>query len=119
MVLGAELSEALRRLGFIFGALIWDRPFLAPLYTFAAVLKPGACVQLPLFLYVILKWLRDRLAGRRHHVCTSRKTMGTLFRVDAKAEGQFVSIAGGRPERLCRRAVQGKRIVGVLAGRAV
>ena len=97
MVLGSELTEALGRLGFVFGALLWDRPFLAPLYAFASVLKPGACVTLPVFVFTILSWLRDRLRKRRHHTCTARPSAGSLFRVDAKAEGAAIMVAGWRP----------------------
>ena len=97
MVLGSELTEALGRLGFVFGALLWDRPFLAPLYAFAALLKPGACVPLPVFVFTILSWLRDRLKKRRHHPCTARPPAGSLFRVDAKAEGAAITVAGWRP----------------------
>ena len=61
LVLGAELAEGIGRLGFEYSAIAGDRPFLAPWHAFSAVLKPGSCVTLPLFLHGVRSWLHERL----------------------------------------------------------
>ena len=97
-VLVREMREALGRMSFVYGALEWDRPFLAPLFSFAALHPPGSCVQLPLFVIVVISWLRDRIRERRMQPCAiKRSKLGSIMRVDAKAEGNMVAIGGWRP----------------------
>ena len=43
-----ELREALGRMVFVYGALSFDRPFLAPLFTFLSVHPAGVRRRLPL-----------------------------------------------------------------------
>jgi hypothetical protein len=93
MVPGAELGECLGRLGFVHGALLRGKPFLAHLHAFNAVLKPGSCVQLPLFVRMVWTWLRERIQKRRHHPVRRTTTfLGSLFRGDAKAAGKMVRL---------------------------
>jgi hypothetical protein len=97
-VLMRELREALGRTAFVYGALIWDKPFLGPLYTFLALWSPGACVELPLFVRMIITWLLRKIRERRAHPCAQRRThAGAVMRVDAKAEGDEVAIGGWLP----------------------
>ena len=95
-----ELREALGRLSFVYGALTWDKPFLGPLYTYLAVWGPGACVEIPLYVRMILEWLRRKIRERRSHPCSiARSPRGSIMRVDAKAEGRDVRIGGWIPAR--------------------
>ena len=97
-VLIRELREALGRMVFVYGALTYDKPFLAPLFAFMSLSRPGACVPLPLFVRMIIGWLRERLRRRRSHPCTAQRTaLGLVMRVDAKAEGMEVGIGGWLP----------------------
>ena len=58
----------------------------------------GVTKRLPLYVLVVLSWLRDRLKERRSHQVKSRKTLGgSLLRVDAKAEGLSVAVGGWCP----------------------
>ena len=93
-----ELREALGRMVFVYGALSYDRPFLSPLFAFLATRQPSACVELPLYVSMVVAWLRDRLRARRtQSVKVSRKHVGSVMRVDAKAEGHSVAIGGWCP----------------------
>jgi hypothetical protein len=97
-VLIREMREALGRMSFVYGALEWDRPFLAPLFSFTALHAPGSCVPLPLFVVTVISWLRDRIRERRMQPCAiKRSKLGAIMRVDAKAEGNMVAIGGWRP----------------------
>jgi hypothetical protein len=98
LVLVREMREALGRMVFVYGALEWDQPFLAPLFAFVATHAPGACLRPPVFVFTILKWLRQRLRERRSYPCAVlRVDKGVMMRVDAKAEGNLVVVGGWRP----------------------
>ena len=47
-----ELREVLGRIQFVYGALVYDRHFLAPLYTFLALHPPGVVKRLPLYALI-------------------------------------------------------------------
>ena len=97
-VLMRELREALGRMVFVYGALKADKPFLAPLFAFLGTRPAGSCVELPLFVRMILEWLRSRLKIRRSQVVPiAPANNGAIFRVDAKAEGMAVAIGGWAP----------------------
>jgi hypothetical protein len=50
------------------------------------------------FVFTILKWLRQRLRERRSYPCAVlRVDKGVMMRVDAKAEGNLVVVGGWRP----------------------
>ena len=42
-----ELREVLGEMGFVYGALVADKPFLAPLFVFLGTRPPGSCTELP------------------------------------------------------------------------
>ena len=91
----AELREALGRLVFVYGALQWDKPFLAPLFTFLKLHKPGRERRLPLYAKIVLTWLMERLKERRAHPLQTRRTIErAILRVDAKAEGLTIAVGG-------------------------
>ena len=64
-----EMQEAVGRLVFVCGALSWDRPFLAPLFTLIHIGDLHASTPLPLFVKSILFWLRSRIRQRRSFPC--------------------------------------------------
>ncbi len=94
-----EFASALGRLTFVAGALEYDRPFLAPLHTFAAASPRRGIRVLPVFVRVIAKFLADRLRRRRHYPSTQRRSPVEPFRVDARADGELIGVGGWRPAR--------------------
>ena len=96
----SELSQTVGGMQFAYGALVWDKPFLAPLYTLVSLFPMDAVVELPGFAKAAMHWLRSRLEVRRKVPC-GRLVLQTeaLFRVDAKAEGSDVAIGGWMPFR--------------------
>ena len=109
-----KLFEAgLGRLGFVCGAVVFDRPFLAPLHTWAA-LKGGGCYrECPIFVKFILSFLAGRLRARRTIHCSRGRPRGgqavERFRSDAKAEGDEIVIGGWEMRRACGEVVDTKR----------
>lgn len=68
------------------------------MYAFVHLHSPGAFVEVPMFVLMVLSWLRDRLRERRSRSCLLKSLpMGEAIRVDAKAEGDTISIGGWRP----------------------
>ena len=89
-------EAGLGRLGFVCGAVVFDRPFLAPLHTWAAT-KGGGCYRaFPTFVRFILAYLARRLRARRTVHCSRGRPRGGVamerFRSDAKAEGDCIVI---------------------------
>ena len=99
VVLG-DLMDCLGRMVFVYGALSYDLPFLAPLYAFGNSKASTSTNRLPVFVAVILRWLLSRLEVRRHMPCAvNEEFLGERIRVDAKAEGEDVAIGGWLPTR--------------------
>ena len=97
-VLVRDMRDALGRMAFVYGALAADRPFLGPLYAYVAVTNLSAVHQPPLFVMLIIKWLRKRLRERRSANCSQRTGQHReCFRIDAKAEGREVRVGGWEP----------------------
>ena len=95
-----ELRQALGRMVYVYGALEWDRPFMAPLFTLLATRPPGSTALLPAFVRAAMLWLRERLRERRVQPCRRQITRSEgSFRVDAKADSQGVAIGGWAPAR--------------------
>ena len=81
-------------------ALAYEKPFLAPLYAYAAIWRTAAVVPAPLFILMILRWIAERVGLRRLNLCGQRSAGdGAAFRGDAKAEGMVVVVAGWAPAR--------------------
>ena len=94
-----EFSEGLGRLGFAVSALVHEKPFLAPLYSFQALHADRARVPVPLFVRMILEWIALRVARRKTVPCAERRSPCCVaFRVDAKAEGMQVAVGGWAPK---------------------
>jgi len=99
VVLG-EFSEALGRLGFASQVLTWCKPFLAPLFSWAAVARrrpsSGERLRLPLLVRLSLVYLEEQLTKGERMVSSSLppEPLGEIFRTDAKCEDGKVVLAG-------------------------
>jgi len=95
-----EFTAGLGRAAYSCGALEYDRPFLAPLYTFASLHPLDSQQPLPTYVLSVLKFLRDRLLVRRLYPCAQPVVaLEEAIRVDAKAEGETATIGGWLPRR--------------------
>ena len=93
-----DFRGGLGRAGFVVAALELERPFLAPLYAFAAIGAPTALRPIPVYILLVMQHLVRRLKVSRHYGCAVPRTKrATPFRVDAKAEGQEVRVGGWHP----------------------
>jgi len=100
IVIIRDFLAGLGRAAFACGALEYDRPFLAPLYTFGSLRRPETRQPLPTYVLVVAKFLRDRLRTRRLHRCAvKRPSWDEAIRIDAKAEGSTATLGGWRPTR--------------------
>ena len=92
----ADFKAVVGRLGFALGALDYLKPFVSPLYSWAASVDHLGRVSLPWSVSFILEFVAEELeAGRRTAKVRPRTlSLGPLFRADAKAEGQEVVIGG-------------------------
>jgi hypothetical protein len=99
----ADFDSGLCRLSFVCGALVYDKPFLAPLFSLAAMVRKrtGGKVYttcLPPYIKFILSHLGERISRRREvHCARGRPRNGRVierFRTDAKAEGDLVTVGG-------------------------
>ena len=85
--------------GFVCGALDYDRPFLAPLYAFAARHAPNSVKPLPLCALVTVEYLRRKISQRRHCECgLSRASWSQAWRVDARADEEGAGVGGWWPQ---------------------
>jgi len=95
-----EFVAGLGRAAYSCGALEYDRPFLAPLYTFASLHPLDSLQPLPTYVLSVVKYLRDRLLVRRMYPCAQPvEPLAEAIRVDAKAEGETATIGGWLPQR--------------------
>ena len=92
----ADFGAVLGRLCFVMGPLEVLRPFVAPLFAWAAKMGRKGRAQLPWSVCFLLTFLADEIAGegRVDKVSKTGKDIGVAFRADAKAEGQKVRIGG-------------------------
>jgi hypothetical protein len=95
-----EMREGLGRLAFVAGALEYERPFLAPLYTFLGVHSGNPLRALPVYVLLALEFIASRVERRRHYPSAVRRSCVPLGpRVDARAEGSSIGIGGWLPTR--------------------
>jgi hypothetical protein len=98
-----DFVAGLGRAAYACGALEFDRPFLAPMYTFASLHGLDTHQALPLYVLLVVKFLHDRLKVRRMYKCSQAIVkMTEAIRVDAKAEGETATIGGWLPTRNAR-----------------
>ena len=98
----ADFDSGLGRLSFVCGAVLFDRPFLAPLYSWAATTRrhhggKANPKTLPPYVLFILWHLGERLTRRTIRCLRGRPRPSKVverFRTDAKAEGDEVTIGG-------------------------
>jgi hypothetical protein len=94
-VTGRDLKSALGRFSFVAGALQHVRPFLGPIFAWAAVLSPGTFAKFPDAVAVLLDFIQGEVvkeAMTRPRRLESRPA--EKFRVDAKAEADLIVIGG-------------------------
>jgi len=95
-----DFVAGLGRAAYACGALEYDRPFLAPLYTFASLHPLDSYQPLPTYVLTVVKFLQDRLLVRRMYPCAQPVVpLAEAIRVDAKAEGETATIGGWLPCR--------------------
>ena len=95
-----EFKAAVGRLSFVAGALEWEKPFLAPLYAFAALHPRGGLHRSPAYVRLVASFLAERVARRRAYPSVVARGQNLEpFRVDAKAEGSIIGIGGWLPLR--------------------
>ena len=105
----SRFVEVLGRWGFATNALETLKPFLGPMYGWAASVPEGSYLQLPVFIRLLFMYLVRRLeaGGVERPPLHMEIRAEELFRGDAKAEGQHICIGGwelqgNRPVRDCR-----------------
>lgn len=79
VVVEADFDSGLRRQSFVCGAIIYDRPFLAPLYAYAAKVRGKTdrkvdVKKLPPYIKLPLKHLQSRMKTRHTVGSNSGKT---------------------------------------------
>ena len=95
-----EFAAGLGRLGFSALALPWERPFLGPLYNWAAAIRGNhGELEIPWAVRFILGWIRKKMeAGRRMEKVSSRRKYlarpSKRIWTDAKATDQDAWIGG-------------------------
>ena len=92
---GRELKSALGRLSFVAGALQHIRPFLGPLFAWAAALALGTFSKFPEAVRSLLSLIEKEV--ERKPMSAPRRIPELameIFRVDAKAEKDLVVIGG-------------------------
>ena len=96
IVLVASMTEGLGRLSFATGVLEFYKPFLAPMFSWCAAAPQGAVLPVPPLILFTLDWIVGQLkTGRRVTSYNGRrKEVGEVFRTDAKAEQESVTIGG-------------------------
>ncbi len=101
------LRSGIGRLTFVVTALEWERPFLAPYYSFLALHAGRGHRALPLYIRLISRYLSERIGLRRVYPSATKRPLHIdAFRVDAHAEGHVIGIGGWLPRRDSDGALQ-------------
>ena len=83
-----SFHSSLGRMSFTCGALRYDRPFLSPLYAWAALCGTSGTHCVPTYILIVLHHLRDRFRQRRAYPCAAvAVSIGEAYRIDVKGEG--------------------------------
>ena len=92
----AEFRAVLGRISFTLGVLDYLKPFVAPLFSWIAAVGHIGRVPIPWSVAFILSFVEEELrSGRRTTAVRPRGiSLGTVFRADAKAEGQEIVLGG-------------------------
>lgn len=93
-----EMAGGIGRLNYAAQALLYERPWLGPLYSWLGAIRELEVpkVSLPWGVRLILTWIKKRLeSGGRQQVVSDRpQVLKELFRSDAKAENGKAWIGG-------------------------
>ena len=92
----ADFRAVLGRISFTLGVLDYLKPFVSPLFSWAAAVDHLGKVRIPWSVAFLLSYIMQELeAGRRTTEVRPRELyLGPVFRADAKAEGQLVVLGG-------------------------
>ncbi|CAE8737766.1 unnamed protein product [Polarella glacialis] len=95
-VLVRRFAEGLGRLGFAAQTLVWMKPFMAPLYSWAAAVPDGAALRPPLLVQLAVAFILDGLSDGQYKVsCSSPEVAkGEVFRTDSKGADDMVVLGG-------------------------
>ena len=94
-IVGRQMKAGLGRFSFIAGVLDHIKPFLGPLFAWSAAISPGSFLELPDAIGVLLSWVAMKVKTKFMRPCRSLRTEGgDIFRIDAKAEGDLIVVAG-------------------------
>ena len=94
-LLGREFKAGVGRLGFLAGALAGARPFLAPLYAVSSRVGGSSYVELHLAVKLAIKFFTDWASGEpMKEPRRTPKVAGEVFRIDAAADQDGISIGG-------------------------
>jgi hypothetical protein len=96
VVLTRRFNEFVGRMGFVSRVLLWLKPFMAPLYSWAAALGRSSVATAPRLVSLVLRFLKEQLQDCTYmHTCRRPKTTaGEIFRTDAKCETGRVVLGG-------------------------
>ncbi|CAJ1363105.1 unnamed protein product, partial [Effrenium voratum] len=91
-----RFQEFLGRLGFTAQALVWLRPFLAPLYAWSAAISHKSTLPAPALVQLVLRYIVLELKGGERMVPVKgpEVNLGEIFRTDAKAAEDCVVLGG-------------------------
>ncbi|CAE8625303.1 unnamed protein product, partial [Polarella glacialis] len=89
-----RFAEALGRLGFAAQVLLWAKPFLAPLYAWAAAAPSEATIRVPKMARLKLMFLEEQLRDGRHMLPCRKvwENHGEWFLTDAKCDDLKVAL---------------------------
>ena len=96
MVLGRSFVEFTGRMSFVARVVTWLKPFLAPLFSWSAVLARGTVTRVPAMVFITLRFLREQLQVHGHWVNATAPWTAPResFRTDAKCEKGRIVLAG-------------------------
>jgi hypothetical protein len=91
-----DFTAVLGRLCFAMGPLEYLRPFISPLFAWAAAVGAHGRAQVPWSVAFLFEFLSLELEGegRVQPIRPIANDLGLAFRADAKAEGQLVRVGG-------------------------
>ncbi len=102
----ARFASSIGRLSFMVSALEYERPFVAPLYSFQAMHRRHGIIQLPLYVRIVMRHIAERLRRRRYYPSAQvRHRCSDGFRVDAQASAGRVGVGGWLPKRDARGTI--------------
>ena len=94
-LLGREFRAGVGRLGFLAGVLVGARPLLAPLYAVASRVGGSSYVELHLAVKIAIQFFADWVRAEPvRELRAPPRVAGEVFRIDAAADQDGISIGG-------------------------